>query len=146
MAQEQEVLIEVAQKENHVAAVIPETARARVEIDELLADNDMTNLFLLALEAMYPEDPNKSGDTEDWWTFYSLASMLLSFSSPCCSHTRLYWVVCANFVQVYMASQRSCGTMSQTAMMLMTRRTVAIARMAHWCFRRGIASIWRCSR
>ncbi|KAI9789436.1 MAG: hypothetical protein M1835_001679 [Candelina submexicana] len=75
MASQQEPLIQTAQKQNHVAAIVPETARARVEIDEFLADNDMTNLFLLALEAMYPEDPNKSGETEDWWTFYSLGSI-----------------------------------------------------------------------
>jgi hypothetical protein len=76
--------IKEAQEHNEVAQVVPTTARARVEIDEFLGDNDMTNLFLLALEAMQIEDPTKSvakGD-EDWWTFYSLSGELWLLHCP----------------------------------------------------------------
>ena len=64
-----------AQKHNYVAAMEPSPAKARVEIDEFLDDNAMTNLFLLALAEMQKEDPEKrqANGTEDWWTFYSLS-------------------------------------------------------------------------
>ncbi len=69
-----------AQAQNYVAAIIPEAAKARVEIDEFLNDNDMTNLFLLALSEMQKEDPKKRSaqGSEDWWTFYSLSSICLT--------------------------------------------------------------------
>ena len=54
--------------------MVPEAAKARVEIDEFLDDNDMTNLFLLALSEMQKEDADKGKDSEDWWTFYSFSS------------------------------------------------------------------------
>lgn len=38
-----------AEAEAYVAAMVPEAAKPRVGIDEFLADNEMTNLFLLAL-------------------------------------------------------------------------------------------------
>ena len=76
-----EVDLKTAQANNHVAAIVPDSARARVEIEEFLDDNAMTNLFLLALAEMQKEDPEKgstktSGTVEDWWTFYSLSSIL----------------------------------------------------------------------
>lgn len=76
----EQVSIKEAQTNNQVAAVIPDAARVRVEIDEFLSDNDMTNLFLLALEAMQQEDPSKStaNKNEDWWTFYSLSGETIS--------------------------------------------------------------------
>ncbi len=52
-----------------VVPITPEPSRVRMEIDELLADNEMTNLYLLALEAMQTENAKN----QDWWTFYSLA-------------------------------------------------------------------------
>ena len=63
-----------------ITPIVPDDSRIRMEIDELLADNEMTNLFLLALEAMQTEDPEKSGDNEDWWTFYSLAGKFPSLT------------------------------------------------------------------
>lgn len=67
-----------AQIKNYVLPVVPDAARARVEIDEFLADNDMTNLYLLAMEAMQQEHKENSAanGNEDWWTFYSLAGIL----------------------------------------------------------------------
>jgi hypothetical protein len=46
-----------------------------VEIEEFIGDNEMTNLYLLALEALQKEDATKSvaRKNEDWWTFYSLS-------------------------------------------------------------------------
>ena len=69
-----------AQAKNYVLPVVPDAARVRVEIDELLADNDMTNLYLLAMEAMQQEHSERSvaNGNEDWWTFYSLAGRLAS--------------------------------------------------------------------
>ena len=61
---------------NYVAATVPETVKARVEIEEFLGDNDMTNLFLIALSEIQKEDPGKKTEknSQDWWTFYSLSS------------------------------------------------------------------------
>jgi tyrosinase len=48
----------------------------RLEIDEFLADNAMTNLFLLALEAMQKHSIKKPGSNDaNWWSFYSLAGI-----------------------------------------------------------------------
>lgn len=57
------------------ATMVPEAAKIRKEIDEFIDDNDMTNLFLIALLEMQQEDRKKKATdgTEDWWTFYSLA-------------------------------------------------------------------------
>ena len=56
------------------ATMVPEAAKKRKEIDEFIDDNDMTNLFLIALSEMQQEDPEKKKDrNEDWWTYYSLA-------------------------------------------------------------------------
>lgn len=64
-----------AQAKNLVAPIVPDASKARVEIEEFLGDNEMTNLYLLALEALQKEDANKSvaKKNEDWWTFYSLS-------------------------------------------------------------------------
>jgi hypothetical protein len=69
------VNIKQAQAMNFVATIVPEASRARVEIDEFIGDNEMTNLYLLALEALQKEDATKSvaKKNEDWWTFYSLS-------------------------------------------------------------------------
>ena len=84
-----QVSIKEAQAKNHVAIMVPDTARARVEIDEFLGDNEMTNLFLLALEAMGKEDPAKSiaSKNEDWWTFYSLSGESSSKQKSCSNIT-----------------------------------------------------------
>ena len=65
-----------AQAQSFVASMVPEAAKARVEIDEFLGDNDMTNLFLLALSEMQKEEPQKKTEKvfQDWWNFYSLSS------------------------------------------------------------------------
>jgi hypothetical protein len=73
------ITLQEAQSKNIVAAMVPETSKARVEIDEFVGDNAMTNLYLLALEALQQEDVNKSvakQNEEDWWTFYSLSGQL----------------------------------------------------------------------
>ena len=70
----------MAQTRNQVATV-PQNAKARLEIDEFIADNDMTNLFLLALAEMQTEDKSKGGKAEDWWTFYSLSGTHSSIQS-----------------------------------------------------------------
>lgn len=70
-----QITLQDAQAKNHVKPIIPDAARARVEIDEFLADNDMITLFLLTLIAMQKEDAEKSvaKRNEDWWTFNSLS-------------------------------------------------------------------------
>ena len=56
------------------ATMVPEAAKKRKEIYEFIDDNDMTNLFLIALSEMQQEDPEKKKNkNEDWWTYYSLA-------------------------------------------------------------------------
>lgn len=67
-----------AQAKNFVAPIVPDASKARVEIEEFIGDNEMTNLYLLALEALQKEDANKSvaKRNEDWWTFYSLSGKL----------------------------------------------------------------------
>lgn len=71
--------IKDAQARNHVQFVVPEASKARVEIDEFIGDNEMTNLYLLALEALQKEDATKSTTqrNEDWWTFYSLSGKII---------------------------------------------------------------------
>ena len=69
--------IKDAKQHNRVKFLAPGKNRVRLEIDELCKDNEMTNLFLLALKEMY-EEPDKAklnkdnGGKEDWWTNYSL--------------------------------------------------------------------------
>jgi hypothetical protein len=69
------------QKDNVVQFIAPSETRVRLEIDEFLTDNDMTNLLILALSEVQMEpskaELQKRGLTEDWWTFYSLSSELL---------------------------------------------------------------------
>lgn len=70
-----------AQGQKFVATIAPGTSRVRLEIDELVSgDNVMTNLYLLALEALQKEDVKKSKKNtpknEDWFTFYSLSGQL----------------------------------------------------------------------
>lgn len=45
----------------------------RLEIDEFLSDNEMTNLFLIALGEMQKDSLRKVNGKPDWLTFYSLA-------------------------------------------------------------------------
>ena len=67
-----------AQKENVVQFLAPNDTRVRLEIDEFLADNELTNLLLLALSEVQKEPSKKElqdrGLEEDWWTAYSLSS------------------------------------------------------------------------
>lgn len=47
----------------------------RLEIDEFIADNEMTNLFLVALSEMQKNSLRTLDNGEpDWLTYYSLAS------------------------------------------------------------------------
>jgi len=70
--------IKEAQAKNFVAAIVPESSKIRVEIEEFISDNELTNLYLLALEALQKEDATKSvaKKNEDWWTFYSLSGKM----------------------------------------------------------------------
>ena len=63
------------QSDTQITSLVPEDIKKRLEIDEFLGDNDMTNLFLLALSDLQKEAPEKAGKTEDWFTYYSLSSM-----------------------------------------------------------------------
>lgn len=49
----------------------------RMEIDEFLADNEMTNLFLVALAELQKNSLRlwKGTGKPDWLTYYSLAGM-----------------------------------------------------------------------
>lgn len=75
-----QINIKDAKAKNYVLPVVPHDARVRLEIDELLGDNDMMNLYLLAMEAMQQEHSERSvaNGNEDWWTFNSLAGRLAS--------------------------------------------------------------------
>lgn len=75
--------IKEAQAMNFVAAMVPEASKARVEIEEFIGNNEMTNLYLLALEALQKEDATKSvaKKNEDWWTFYSLSGEMTNYLS-----------------------------------------------------------------
>ena len=76
-----------AQARNCVAAIPHQVASYRLEIDEFLADNAMTNLFLLALEEVQHQ-PIEAVEKENWWSFYNLAGMfttdVLSQHQPTC--------------------------------------------------------------
>lgn len=70
-----QVNIQQAAASGCVAFVAPGDARVRLEIDEFLEDNALTNLFLLALIDMFKENSKLRAKTEDWWTFYSLSGI-----------------------------------------------------------------------
>ena len=82
---------EEGQKKNIVTGIEYSNTRARVEIDELLADNDLTNLYLLALEAMFKELPKQSNQKDDWWTFYSLSGRTPNSSLDVANVRRYSW-------------------------------------------------------
>ena len=52
----------------------------RLEIDEFLADNEMTNLFLIALAELQKDSLKLWNATKepDWLTYYSVAGLLFS--------------------------------------------------------------------
>ena len=59
---------------SHFISTVPDAAKVRMEIDELVQDNDLTNLFLLALSAMQQEEMERpEGHPQDWWSYYSLS-------------------------------------------------------------------------
>ena len=59
------------------------TKAYRVEIDEFLADNAMTNLFLIALKELQDESLTVPKTKEsNWWSFYSLAGLLPNTRYP----------------------------------------------------------------
>ena len=45
----------------------------RLEIDEFIADNAMTNLFLLALAAMQEGSLEETNGSPNWMKYYALA-------------------------------------------------------------------------
>ena len=49
----------------------------RLEIDEFLADNEVTNLFLIALAEIQKNSLKHWEGDADWLTYYSVAGMLL---------------------------------------------------------------------
>jgi len=80
-----------AQKDNVVQFLVPSETRVRLEIDEFLADNELTNLLLLALSEIQKEpskaELEKRKLEEDWWTAYSLSSeYLLTFKQLIFAH------------------------------------------------------------
>lgn len=46
-----------------------ETASVRLEIDEFIQDNALTNLFLLALDSLMKDYG------ENWWSYYNIAGI-----------------------------------------------------------------------
>ncbi|KAI9888218.1 MAG: hypothetical protein M1814_000958 [Vezdaea aestivalis] len=62
----------ITNSQQTISSGIPIQAYARLEIDEFVADNAMTNLFLLSLIEMFKEDDT---DKSNWNTFYSLGSI-----------------------------------------------------------------------
>ena len=129
--------LQSAQAQNYVAAMVPENAKARVEIEEFLDDNDMTNLFLLALSEMQKEDPGKKTekDSQDWWTFYSLSGTWFGI---------LLWFHSLNLdSKAFMAYRGSYGTMFRTSTSTTRRakpqRPAATVHMAQLCFQHGTA-------
>ena len=52
-----------------------DTESWRLEIDELMSDPAMTNLFLLALAKMQDTKQISNGKDENWLSFYNLASI-----------------------------------------------------------------------
>lgn len=64
------IFLDKAQANNLVEPLGRDDSRGfRLEIDEFLINNRMTNLYLLALEAMQKEDVTrlKANNTEDWY-------------------------------------------------------------------------------
>ena len=49
----------------------------RLEIDEFLADNEMNNLFLIALAGLQKDSLRLWNKEPDWLTYYSVAGLLL---------------------------------------------------------------------
>ena len=47
----------------------------RLEIDEFIADNEMTNLFLIALSELQNDSLRLFDGKPDWLTYYAVASM-----------------------------------------------------------------------
>ena len=52
------------------------TRISRLEIDEFLADNEMTNLFLIALMEVQKDSLRVWKGKPDWLTYYSVAGLL----------------------------------------------------------------------
>ena len=56
--------------------------RLRLEIEEFFEDNDVANLYLLALAELELEKDTLSADgKDDWWTHYSMASKFIRSSA-----------------------------------------------------------------
>ena len=49
----------------------------RLEIDEFLADNEVTNLFLIALAEIQKNSLKLWNGKPDWLTYYSVAGLVL---------------------------------------------------------------------
>lgn len=75
MASTQEVPTEQAQDGNIVLALAPRSGikAYRMEIDEFIQDNAMTNLYLLAMDAMYKNSLTNKDGSANWWSYYSLS-------------------------------------------------------------------------
>ena len=54
----------------------------RLEIDEFLADNEMTNLFLIALAELQKDSLRHWNREPDWLTYYSVAGLYPWHLSP----------------------------------------------------------------
>ncbi|KAK6086913.1 tyrosinase [Seiridium cupressi] len=66
-----------AQADNTVFPLVQANPKAfRLEIDEFLADNALTNLFLLGLEELQKNSVKLAGTNDpNWWSFYSLSGI-----------------------------------------------------------------------
>ncbi len=47
----------------------------RLEIDEFIADNEMTNLFMLALAAMQKKSLEETDGKPNWMKYYALSGI-----------------------------------------------------------------------
>ncbi|KAK3069337.1 hypothetical protein LTR53_012400 [Teratosphaeriaceae sp. CCFEE 6253] len=68
---------EQAQDANVVTAIPVKagTQAYRLEIDEFIQDSAVTNLFLLALNAMYKHSLYNDNGSINWWSYYSLGGI-----------------------------------------------------------------------
>ncbi|KAK4958258.1 hypothetical protein LTR10_004684 [Elasticomyces elasticus] len=77
MAASQKTASQQAQDANVVTAIISKPGKNayRLEIDEFIQDNAVTNLFLLALDAMYKNSLSNKDGSPNWWSYYSLSGI-----------------------------------------------------------------------
>lgn len=67
------------------------TRGARLEIDEFCLDNEMTNLFLIALSSLQQKSLDPVNGKPNWMNFYAIAGQVnsLSVKSPVLIHPKV---------------------------------------------------------